>query len=128
MQKLGPEKLHCMLMGFEDYSAIVVSTFAFINEKGEVSLFSGETTGTIVPPICSTTTVPEIFGWESCFKPDGYDVTYAELPKKTVDFLSPRMKATLKLKEFFGKTCKTYIFIYLTIASFLILIIMQYAM
>lgn len=92
-----------MLMEFKDNSALAISTFAFINKKGEVNLFKGELTGTIVPPICTDTTVPDTFGWESYFKPDGYEVTYAKMSRELKDLICPRIMATLKLKEFFDK-------------------------
>lgn len=84
-----------MLKGFEDKSAKAVCTFAYVNERGEVNIFNGETDGTIVSP-----TVAETFGWDSCFKPDGYEVTYAQMPKEQKNLISHRMKAMLKLKEF----------------------------
>lgn len=84
-----------MLKGFEDKSAKAVCTFAYVNETGEVNIFNGETDGTIVLP-----TVAETFGWDSCFKPDGYEVTYAQMPKEQKNLISHRVKAMLKLKEF----------------------------
>lgn len=98
LKKLGPHGLHRMLTGFEDKSAKAVCSFAYINETGVVNLFVGETNGTIVSP-----TVPETFGWDSCFKPDGYEVTYAEMSKEQKNLISHRMKAILKLKDFLDK-------------------------
>lgn len=84
-----------MLKGFEDKTAMAVCTVAYVNEHGEVNIFSGETDGTIVEP-----TTIETFGWDSCFKPDGYEITYAEMPKEEKNLISHRMKAMYKLKEF----------------------------
>lgn len=84
-----------MLKGFDDKTAMAVCTIAYVNELGEVSVFSGETNGTIVEP-----TVAETFGWDSCFMPHGYEITYAQMPKKEKNLISHRLKAMSKLKEF----------------------------
>lgn len=90
-----------MLQGFEDKTAIAITTVAYIDEQGEVNIFSGETDGTIVEP-----TSIETFGWDSCFKPNGYDITYAEMTKEKKNLISHRMKAMLKLKEFLDQKVK----------------------
>lgn len=87
-----------MLKGFEDKTAIAVCTVAYVNEHGQVNIFDGRTNGTIVEP-----TVPEVFGWDNCFKPDGYKITYAEMPKEEKNLISHRLKALFKLKEFLDK-------------------------
>lgn len=74
---------------------MAVCTVAYVNERGEVNVFSGETDGTIVKPV-----VAETFGWDSCFMPNGYDITYAQMSKEEKNRISHRMKAMLKLKEF----------------------------
>lgn len=84
-----------MLKGFEDKTAMAVCTVAYVNENGVVNIFRGETDGTIIEP-----SVKETFGWDSCFKPNGYDITYAEMPKEEKNHISHRKKAMFKLKEF----------------------------
>jgi len=46
------------------------------SELEKPHLFIGKTPGTIVEPRGSRD-----FGWDPVFQPDGYDLTYAELPK-----------------------------------------------
>lgn len=84
-----------MLKGFEDKTAMAVCTVAYVNELGKVNIFSGETDGIIVEP-----TAVETFGWDSCFMPKGYKITYAEMPKSEKNLISHRKKAMSKLKEF----------------------------
>lgn len=91
-----------MLKGFEDKSAVAVCTFAYVNELGEVNIFSGETDGTIVLP-----TVAETFGWDSCFKPDGHEMTFAEMSKEQKNLISHRMKAMIKLKDYFDQNIQS---------------------
>jgi len=102
LKALGPTGLYRMLNGFEDKTAMAVCTIAYVNEQGEVNVFSGETNGTIVEP-----TVVETFGWDSCFMPHGYDVTYAQMPKEEKNLISHRLKAMFKLKEFLDQNVVT---------------------
>lgn len=95
LKATGPLGLHRMLKGFDDKTAKAVCTIAYINEQGIVNIFNGETNGMIVEP-----TVDETFGWDSCFKPNGCEVTYAQMPNDEKNLISHRMKAMLKLKEF----------------------------
>ncbi|KAG5875534.1 hypothetical protein JTB14_021585 [Gonioctena quinquepunctata] len=101
LEKLGPEGLHRMLKGFEDKSAQAVCTFAYHPGGGsdEVLLFQGRTDGEIVSP-----RGPRDFGWDSCFQPVGYDLTYAEMPKTEKNKISHRYKALEMLKKYFCKS------------------------
>ncbi|KAL6032744.1 hypothetical protein STEG23_016182 [Scotinomys teguina] len=44
------------------------------------------------------------FGWDPCFQPDGYEQTYAEMPKAEKNSISHRFQALLKLQEHFSVT------------------------
>ncbi|XP_050462874.1 inosine triphosphate pyrophosphatase [Cataglyphis hispanica] len=98
LEKLGPEGLHKMLDGWEDKSAEAVCTFAYCSGEAdaEVLLFQGRTQGTIVSP-----RGPRDFGWDPCFQPQGYDMTYAELPKDSKNKISHRRKALEVLRDHF---------------------------
>ncbi|XP_047117634.1 inosine triphosphate pyrophosphatase [Schistocerca piceifrons] len=98
LDKLGPEGLHRLLAGWEDKTAYAVCTFAFSpgGENDDVILFRGKTFGTIVSP-----RGPRDFGWDPCFQPDGYEKTYAELPKDVKNQISHRSKALGELKNYF---------------------------
>ncbi|CAG4968702.1 unnamed protein product [Colias eurytheme] len=100
LDKLKPEGLHQLLAGWEDKSAEAVCTFAYSpgNPEDEVILFQGITTGTIVSPRGTRD-----FGWDCIFQPDGYDKTYAELPKEEKNKISHRFKALDKLKSYFAQ-------------------------
>lgn len=98
LKNVGPEGLHKMLVGFEDKSAVAVCTFAYADKDGKVHLFRGETRGEIVAP-----RGPDTFGWDSCFQPEGYDQTYAEMGKEQKNQISHRSKAVNNLKKFFLK-------------------------
>uniref|UniRef100_A0A8C9FH41 Inosine triphosphate pyrophosphatase n=1 Tax=Pavo cristatus TaxID=9049 RepID=A0A8C9FH41_PAVCR len=90
--------LYKLLAGFEDKSAYALCTFAFStgNPEEPVKLFKGQTHGVIVEP-----RGPRDFGWDPCFQPDGYDQTYAELPKAVKNSISHRYRALSELSAFF---------------------------
>lgn len=100
LEKLQPEGLHKLLAGFDDKSAEAVCTFAYhpggVND--EVKLFQGRTKGIIVEPRgCRD------FGWDPIFQPDGYEETYAEMPKEEKNKISHRYRALKMLQEHFSK-------------------------
>lgn len=91
-----------MLAGWEDKSAVAVCTFAYTdNENSKVLLFKGETKGTIVSP-----KGPRDFGWDPCFQPEGYNQTYAEMPKSQKNEISHRSKAVQELKKYFDSNIR----------------------
>ncbi|XP_010215281.1 PREDICTED: inosine triphosphate pyrophosphatase [Tinamus guttatus] len=98
LEKLKPEGLYKLLAGFEDKSAYALCTFAFSpgNPEEPVKLFKGQTHGLIVEP-----RGPRDFGWDPCFQPDGYEQTYAELPKAVKNSISHRYRALNELSTFF---------------------------
>ncbi|XP_043288159.1 inosine triphosphate pyrophosphatase [Venturia canescens] len=98
LEKLGPEGLHKMLDGWKDKGAEAICTFAYTSGDADESviLFKGCTKGTIVSP-----KGPRDFGWDPVFLPDGYNQTYAELPKSVKNQISHRHRALKKLKEYF---------------------------
>ncbi|KYO39803.1 inosine triphosphate pyrophosphatase isoform X1 [Alligator mississippiensis] len=98
LEKLKPEGLYKLLAGFEDKSAYAVCTFAFSsgNLEDPVKLFKGKTCGHIVEP-----RGPRDFGWDPCFQPDGYEKTYAELPKAVKNSISHRYRALNELSNYF---------------------------
>ncbi|XP_033207994.1 inosine triphosphate pyrophosphatase [Belonocnema kinseyi] len=99
LDKLGADGLYKMLEGWEDKSAQAVCTFAYVNSPEDpVILFQGRTDGLMVSP-----RGPKDFGWDPCFQPEGYDKTYAELPKEIKNTISHRQRALEKLKEYFLK-------------------------
>uniref|UniRef100_A0A7N4V2C7 Inosine triphosphatase n=1 Tax=Sarcophilus harrisii TaxID=9305 RepID=A0A7N4V2C7_SARHA len=98
LEKLKPEGLYRLLAGFEDKSAYALCTFALSTGQPEdpVELFKGQTFGQIVEPRgCRD------FGWDPCFQPDGYEQTYAEMPKAVKNTISHRFRALRELQSYF---------------------------
>lgn len=95
LKKLGAEGIYRLVKGYEDKTAKGVCTIGYVNEQGKVHVFSGEANGKIVEPKTKTG-----FGWDMCFQPDGYNVTFSQMPEKEKNRISHRMKAMYKLKKF----------------------------
>ncbi|XP_064624730.1 inosine triphosphate pyrophosphatase-like [Lineus longissimus] len=104
LKEIKPEGLHKLLQGFEDKSAYALCTFAYSDGKpdSDIKLFRGRCDGQIVEP-----RGPLDFGWDPCFQPDGYDKTYAELPKDVKNKISHRAKSLEALKKFFDESVNT---------------------
>lgn len=96
VKSIGLDGLVKMLVGFEDKSANAITTFGFCEGPGlPVHIFQGITTGTIV-----NSSGPTDFGWDSIFKPDGFETTYAEMKGEAKNKISQRGKALNKVKQF----------------------------
>ena len=98
MEKLQPEGLHKLLNGWEDKSGRAICTLAFCESPSdEPILFQGVTEGLIVEPRGSRD-----FGWDPIFQPQGYDLTYAQLPKEEKNKISHRYRAVNAFQKHFG--------------------------
>ncbi|KAK3187795.1 hypothetical protein Dsin_027356 [Dipteronia sinensis] len=104
LQKIGHEGLNNLLMAYEDKSAYALCAFAFaLGPDSEPVTFLGKTPGKIVPP-----RGPNDFGWDPIFQPDGYEQTYAEMPKEEKNKISHRSKALAMVKLHFAEAGYTF--------------------
>jgi inosine triphosphate pyrophosphatase len=89
-----------MLAGFDDKSGYALCVFGYSSgeKEAKVQIFPGRCNGKIVSP-----RGPANFGWDPCFQPDGYDQTYAEMPKETKNKISHRSKSLELLKDYLKK-------------------------
>ncbi len=83
------------LEGKNDRAAQFRTVFALILE-GKEYLFEGIARGTILKAKKGN----QGFGYDPIFQPDGYDVSFAEMDKKTKNTISHRGKAFAKLMAF----------------------------
>ncbi|PKI51873.1 hypothetical protein CRG98_027706 [Punica granatum] len=99
LQKIGHEGLNNLLMAYEDKSAYALCAFSFaLGPDTEPITFLGKTLGKIIPP-----RGPTDFGWDPIFQPDGYEQTYAEMPKEEKNKISHRYKALEMVKSHFAE-------------------------
>ncbi|KAM7258596.1 hypothetical protein ACFE04_014337 [Oxalis oulophora] len=104
LQKIGHEGLNNMLMAYEDKSAYALCAFSLaLGPNEEPITFLGKTPGKIVPP-----RGPNDFGWDPIFQPDGYDLTYAEMPKEEKNKISHRSRSLAMLKSHFAEAGYTF--------------------
>lgn len=104
LQKIGHGGLNNLLMAYEDKSAYALCGFAFaLGPNIEPITFLGKTLGKIVPA-----RGPNDFGWDPIFQPDGYDQTYAEMPKEEKNKISHRSKALAMVKSHFAEAGYTF--------------------
>ncbi|KAG6500214.1 hypothetical protein ZIOFF_040057 [Zingiber officinale] len=104
LQKTGHEGLNNLLKAYEDKSAYAMCIFSLsLGPSNEPITFVGKTQGKIVPP-----RGPNDFGWDPIFQPDGYEQTYAEMPKEEKNKISHRSKALALVKSHFASA--SYIF------------------
>ncbi|KAI7747614.1 hypothetical protein M8C21_024609, partial [Ambrosia artemisiifolia] len=95
----GLPGLNNMLMAYEDKSAYALCVFSLaIGPNSEPLTFVGKTPGKIVPA-----RGPTDFGWDPVFQPDGYEQTYAEMPKEEKNKISHRSRALALVKSHFAE-------------------------
>jgi len=96
LDKTGHEGLNNLLAAYSDKSAYAQCVFAFSLGPGHTpKVFVGRTHGRIVPA-----RGPLDFGWDPIFQPDGYDLTYAELPKEIKNTISHRYRSLELLRNY----------------------------
>ncbi|TQD94452.1 hypothetical protein C1H46_019942 [Malus baccata] len=72
-------------------------------ECGTNMQFVDEFQGRIVPA-----RGPTDFGWDPVFQPDGYEQTYAEMPKEEKNKISHRFRALALVKSHFAEAGYTF--------------------
>ncbi|CAA2968475.1 inosine triphosphate pyrophosphatase [Olea europaea subsp. europaea] len=104
LEKIGHEGLNNLLMAYEDKSAYALCVFSLsLGPNADPITFLGKTVGKIVPP-----RGPKDFGWDPIFQPDGYDQTYAEMPKEEKNKISHRSRALALVKSHFAEANYTF--------------------
>ncbi|KAJ4957191.1 hypothetical protein NE237_013974 [Protea cynaroides] len=100
LEKIGHKGLNNLLMAYEDKSAYAMCVFSLaLGPNVEPITFVGKTPGKIVLP-----RGPNDFGWDPIFQPDGYEQTYAEMPKEEKNKISHRSKSLSLVKSHFAET------------------------
>ena len=89
-----------MLAAYDDKTAYAQCIFSLcINDSKasthEILTFCGKTDGKIVPA-----QGPTDFGWDPVFMPDGFDISYAEMPKAVKNTISHRFRSLALLRQY----------------------------
>ncbi|XP_047046111.1 inosine triphosphate pyrophosphatase isoform X2 [Lolium rigidum] len=100
LEKIGHDGLNNLLKAYEDKSAYAMCIFSLaLGPEEEPITFVGKTPGKIVPA-----RGPTDFGWDPVFQPDGFEQTYAEMPKSEKNQISHRGRALALVKEHFASS------------------------
>ena len=90
-------KLLREMKGQHDRSATFRTILAYMNEHGQYRFFEGVVEGTITEsPIGESG-----FGYDSVFKPYGYDMTFAQMPVSLKNEISHRKRALIEFQKYF---------------------------
>lgn len=103
-ESLGNDGLYNLLAGHSNKKGRKVCTFGFCEGPGaKVELFQAVTQGTIVKARYSKDPSRVPFGWTPIFEPEGWDMTFAEMPEEVKNSFSARYVALGKVKAFLEK-------------------------
>ncbi len=89
----GAESIPRLLADFDDRRAMARAAIAFADERG-VMVVHGSVSGSIVPPGGRNG-----FGWDTIFRPDGSEFTFAEMTADEKDACSHRGRAFAALSD-----------------------------
>ena len=95
--KANITKLLCALAGKINRNARFRTVIAYIDANNEEHLFEGVVNGSIIEDVAGN----EGFGYDPIFMPDGYDVTFAQMPLSEKNLISHRARAIRKFAEKF---------------------------
>lgn len=92
--KIGSKGIHDMLKFNDDKSCRALCSIALCRLGHPIEIIERECNGTIVEPDGSNG-----FGWDNIFKPDGYNVTFAQMDAETKNLISHRGQALNEVKK-----------------------------
>jgi len=98
MKTIGKEGLSNLAQKLGNSKAQAKTIIGYASDNDNVHFFEGIVSGDIVLPKGDSN-----FGWDPIFKPEGYDVTFAEMPKEEKTKISMRGQAAEKLREFLNQ-------------------------
>jgi XTP/dITP diphosphohydrolase len=85
------------MKGHYDRSATFRTILAYMNEYGQYRFFEGVVEGTITESPLGESG----FGYDSVFKPIGYDMTFAQMPVSLKNEISHRKRALVEFQKYF---------------------------
>jgi len=97
MHTIGNKGLYEISKKYKKYNAEAKDTIGYY-KKGKIYFFEGKVKGKIVKARGKNN-----FGWDPIFLPNGYNKTFAEMPKEEKNKISHRKEVLEKLKRFLKK-------------------------
>lgn len=99
LKSVGESGLCRQLDAWEDRRATATVVLCLFDGE-HLHTFKGQTTGVIAESPRGTFG----FGWDSIFQPDGYEITYGEMPREDKMKISMRARALEYLRDFLACT------------------------
>ncbi|MCB9359595.1 RdgB/HAM1 family non-canonical purine NTP pyrophosphatase [Candidatus Woesearchaeota archaeon] len=100
LSAVGPEGVYRILDGFDDKTGYSLTSIGYCDGVN-TEVFIGKCNGTIVPPASKGHGFAK--GWDTIFKADGLNGTFAEVPASEKNKISQRRRAFDMLKEYLKK-------------------------
>ncbi len=97
LKSIGDKGIYELCERLGNNKAIAKTIIGYANNK-ELRFFESTLSGVIVKPRGING-----FGWDSIFKPDGYNKTLAEMDVNERNSIKMRAKALMKLKDYLSK-------------------------
>ncbi|NCN86842.1 non-canonical purine NTP pyrophosphatase [archaeon] len=101
LEKNSLKELYNICDKLKNYNAQAKTIIGYKTKEGKHYFFEGLIEGKIVSP-----TIDNYFSWDAIFKPNGYELSFAEMTLEEKNKISMRKKAIEKLKEFLENDSK----------------------
>jgi len=95
IKTIGLQGIYELVERFGNTKAEAKTIIGYAKNKEEIYFFEGAIRGDIVSPKGELS-----FGWGPIFRPDGYDITFAEMDQEEAKRINMRRIASERLKEF----------------------------
>lgn len=95
MQSLGCHGIYDLTRRYDNNRAEAKTIIGYANNHEEILFFEGAVSGEIISP-----TLESAFGWDPIFRPDGFDVSFAQMSREDKNAISMRGIAVKKLKDY----------------------------
>lgn len=91
---MATEGIAKMAIALGDTRAVARTIIGYVDSERAIHFFEGQVEGTIVMP-----RIPDAFGWDPIFMPNGYDRTFSEMTEEEKSAISMRGIAARKLLQ-----------------------------
>lgn len=94
LKTIGGQGIYDIAKAFNNFKAQAKTVIGYAKNEREIEFFEGVIEGVIIQP-----TVETDFGWDNIFKPNGHEVSFAEMSKDQKNEISMRKLALEELKK-----------------------------
>lgn len=99
LHAVGNQGIYNLCSAIRNRGAVAKTVIGYDNGSGDIQFFAGEIDGQVVAPSGN-----EGFGWDSIFRPNGCEETFAEMGDVFKPEFSMRTRAFHKLKDYLERS------------------------